>query len=523
MAEDQQNQEQLHEGKMAQMEKQAERLYEEFKPQMDLLSKSPLIRVKDTMSAYDVYALGKQLESYEQYKAMTEAEGSVGDLGRLPNIALDVITVAYGSSIIPAICTVQPIEDEAGNVFFKDLISNTTRGNITADQKLLNPTGGQPTTPHGFATNQVTNLALGTWTGAQAATVTQTVQLSAGYIPLRPNTLHITVVGSTTVYGKDDGLGIIIGRGVDGTVNYITGEIVLNFRVAPNAVVYGSFQLDVERASTIPSIRSVWRSKNVVAHIYALQGSIGLLQAFGARKKFGALMDDELASDLVTEMNAEVGGDLVRKLFNARVGINGVVGGGDTTWNRQRPANISEFEHRQGFQFAITDAEAVLSQNAGRGQINGLIGGAQFVKYLANQPQFVKAENVSTVGPSIYGTYNGITVIRIPDNTYCDPYAGVGFYKGPSPFEGPAVYAPFMPLTVTSTLPGASNPLQNRKAAAVWAAVDILVPNYVTGISIVSTAQGGSIGVDYIGGDTSQATGTLVDASEGSDSYPNPG
>ncbi len=516
---------QLHENAMIQMEKQAERLYEAYKPQMDLLAKSPLIRLKDTMSAYEVYALGKQLESYEQYKAMCEAEGSIGDLGRMPNIALDVITVAYGSSIIPAICTVQPIEDEAGNVFFKDLISNTARGNISADQKLLNPTGGQPVTPHGFATNQVTNLALGTWTGGQSATVTQTITLSAGYIPLRQSTLHITVVGSTTVYGKDDGLGVIIGRGVDGTVNYITGEITLNFRVAPNAVVYASFQLDVERASTIPSIRSVWRSKNVVAHIYALQGSIGLLQAFGARKKFGALMDDELAADLVTEMNAEIGGDLVRKLFKARVGINGATGSGyaGVTWNRQRPANISEFEHRQGFQFAITDAEAVLSQNAGRGQINGIIGGAQFVKYLANQPQFVKAENVTTVGPSIFGTYNGITVIRIPDNTYCDPYSGLGFYKGPSPFEGPAVYAPFMPLTVTSTLPGASNPLQNRKAAAVWAAVDILVPNYVTGIDIVSTAQGGTIGVDYIGGDTSQATGTLVDASEGTDSYPNPG
>lgn len=509
------------------IEAKAERFYETYQSQMDLLAKSPLIRTSTGMSSYDVYALGKQLESFDQYVAMVEADGSIGDLGRLPNVGLDIITVAYGSSIIPAICSVQPLEDEAGNVFFKDLISNTAKGNVSIDQKLLNPTGGQPVTPHGFATNQVLNEVI--YDNITPATIASTdvIQVSLANVPIRQSTLHITVVGSTTVYAKDDGLGGIIGRGIDGTVDYITGHIHLSFRTDPNAVVHANYQLDVERATSIPSIRSVWRNKNVVASIYALQTSFGMMQSFGQRKKFGSVVDDESAADLVTEINAEIGGDLVRKLFNARVGINGTstlagnyVG---TTWNRNRPANISEFEHRQGFQFAISDAEAVLSQNAGRGQINGLIGGAQFVKFLQNQPQFVKAENVSTVGPAIFGTYNGITVIRVPDSTYMGPYEGIGFYKGPSPFEGPAVYAPFMPLTVTSTLPGASNPLQNRKAAAVWAAVDILVPNYVTGITIdTGTGSSGTIGTDYVASDTTWSAATLVDAGVGTDTYPNP-
>lgn len=465
------------EGKiLAQIENKAEKFYEQYKPQMDLLSKSPLIRIKESMSAFDVYALGAQLKAFDEYRQMVEADGSVGDLGRLPNVAYDVITVAFGSSIIPAVCSVQPIEDDAGVVFFKDLISNTTKGNITADDRLINPLGGQPKIPQNFSSNLASGEVIGTGNGI----LTSFTATLAGH-PLRQSTLAITLTDSTTVYAKDDGNGVIIGRGVDGDIDYITGVLHLNFRTAPadTKTIKATYQVDVERASTIPSIRSIWRSRTVTAQIFALQGSIGLLQAYGARKKFGSVMDDELASDLVTEINAETGANLVLKLVaNAQ---------GNTNWSQIRSDQISEMEHRAGFQYIITDAEAVLVQNAGRGLISGIIGGTDFCRYIANQPQFSRQQDVSTIGPSIFGTYNGMTIIRVADSTILDPAVGIGYYKGPSPFEGPAVFAPYMPLTVTSTLPGASNPLQNRKAAAVWAAIDILVDNYVTKMTITKT------------------------------------
>lgn len=467
----------MEESRIAQIAQESAKLYEQYRPQMDLLAKSPLVKAKKTMSEYDVYALGKQLKAFDYYKSICEADGSVGDLGRLPNIAYDVITVAYGASIIPAICSVQPVEEDAGVVFFKDIVANTTKGNITSGDALINPTSGQPIIPHGYANNVISGELFATGDG-EAVEFTGTV---AG-VPLRPNTVAITLEDSSTVYAKDDGLGVIIGRGVDGTVNYTTGEVVLNFRTAPanSKKVYVAYQVNVELASSIPSIRQVWRSKQVICNIYALQGSIGLLQAFGVRKKFGNIIDDELATDLVTEMNAEISGDLIRKLVGAAKG--------NTNWNKIGSSQISEMEHRQSFQYAITDAEAVLSQNAGRGVITGLIGGTDFCRYIANQPQFSKIQDVTTIGPSIYGTYNGLTVVRVPDSNIIPSNQGLAYYKGASPFEAPAVYAPFMPLTVTSTLPGASNPLQNRKAAAVWAAVDVLVDNFITSITLTNNA-----------------------------------
>jgi hypothetical protein len=57
----------------------------------------------------DLYALGKQLESFERWKSFTEANGSAGDLGVLPNIALDVITASQAQSPVPLMAGVQPI------------------------------------------------------------------------------------------------------------------------------------------------------------------------------------------------------------------------------------------------------------------------------------------------------------------------------------------------------------------------------------------------------------------------------
>jgi hypothetical protein len=460
------------------MKSQAEKFYEEYRPQMELFSKSPLMRTKKTMSEFDVYALGKQLESFDQYVSFCEADGSVGDLGRLPNIAYDVITVAYGSSVIPAICTVQPVEEDAGVVYFKDLIANTTKGNITAEQVLINAKAGQPVTPSGYSSNSVTLEVIAAVTGSGSSSVPIG---TLNQLPIRPNTVSITVNGFAGVYAKDDGHGALLGAGCWGSIDYTTGVVLMEFGTALSAVdVYASYQVNVELATSIPSIRTVWRDQKVVCQIYALQGSIGMLQAFGVRKKFGHIVDDELASDLVIEMNAEVSGDLIKKMVAAAVG--------NTNFDLIKDAYVSETDHRAAFAFALSDAEAVISLNAGRGVISGYIGGSQFCSRVANLPGFVKVQEPTSIGPSIYGTYNGATVVRVPDTSVMATNIGIAFYKGTSPFEAPAVYAPFMPLTVTSTLTNAVNPLQNRRAAAVWAAVDVLVEQFITKITLSNTA-----------------------------------
>lgn len=70
------------------IEREANRLFETYRPQIDLLDHSLLAKVRP-ITSYDVYALGKQLESFDLYRELCEADGNSAQLGRIPDIALD--------------------------------------------------------------------------------------------------------------------------------------------------------------------------------------------------------------------------------------------------------------------------------------------------------------------------------------------------------------------------------------------------------------------------------------------------
>ena len=59
------------------MKVEAEQLHERFKPQMQAFEKSILAKVRGSagLQHSDYYALGKQLEQYENYQKICEEEG----------------------------------------------------------------------------------------------------------------------------------------------------------------------------------------------------------------------------------------------------------------------------------------------------------------------------------------------------------------------------------------------------------------------------------------------------------------
>ena len=98
----------------------ADMYFEKYRTQVEGLEKSLLSKVR-SISHYDVAALGLQLDQFEAFRTMCEEDGNTNLLGKLPNIALDVITLIHGTSIIPVVASVQPIEEEQGIVYFKNM------------------------------------------------------------------------------------------------------------------------------------------------------------------------------------------------------------------------------------------------------------------------------------------------------------------------------------------------------------------------------------------------------------------
>lgn len=366
------------------------------------------------------------------------------------------------------------IDDEQGTVYFKNVRAETAKGNIGAGEALIDPRTGYKTA-QGFSSNYLENSV-----DTAAGVLTQTV---AGLGPLRSGCVEIYV--SSTVFGQDDGRSNIIGKGISGTVDYVNGSIVLNFLADPGThvgLLKVRYQSNYELGSDLPTISTFFDSTSVRARVYALKGTIGMLQSFGMRKRFGMVAEDEISRDLVAEINKEIGGDIVRRL----VTMSASIGSNSTTFYKKAQAGVSYFEHKQSWKDKLADAEAKLCGNAGRGTISVIVAGREQAAVISTLPGFNKLTDGNVLGVHVFGTIDGVTVVRCNEQDIMDSKTAVCLWKGATPFESPVVYCPYMPLVVTATLP-MPNPLSQQKAAAVWAGVQEIVPRFTTTLIMNTT------------------------------------
>ncbi len=458
-------------------QREAEQLYSKYRDYMDTLeSKSILSRFKP-ITAFEYHALGKMLESVDETIKMNEADGTVSDLGLIPRIARDVVTISYGTSPLPLIASVQPQDEELGVVYYKAVQAITGQGNITAGS-IIAGAQGQWITPQGFSSTAMTD-ALGTGNG----TLT-TFSGTLPALPVRPGTVVVT---AGTVTGQDYNLdGNIIGQGIvsGSTINYDTGAITITFTTAPASgtvvqVQYWALPSGIN--STLNQINYELVAMPIRAQIYALKGVTGLFKGWAMQKRFGIAAEEELAVDLVNAINSELVGDLVVQMNNA------VPTGSQLSWNITPSSGESYFEHKQSYKDALAGVERMIIETAHRGQISFIIGGTgacSVMRTLFGWETIYEGHGMATA--HLFGKLDGVPVIRVTDTNILAPNVAICGYKGPSAFEAPAVYAPYMPLTVTNVLP-TPNPLLTQRAAAVWGAVQVLVGNFLGSLSITGT------------------------------------
>lgn len=338
-------------------------------------------------------------------------------------------------------------------------------------------------TPLGYSGAGVTTVVGETTAVAEGASATITVGVG---VPLRAEYVQIGIGprnndGVSAIRGRDNGQGTLFGAGIGGSVDYITGNINLTLTgpIAAGQEIRVTYQENYEVADDIPAIDLFFDSKPVRAEIFALKGTIGLFENFAIRKRFGMNLDESLAQDLVGEINAEMGGTLIRRMNEAQFTT-------PVDFYVRPNVGISSWEQLQSFNLALPQVEANMLLATGRGTISTMIAGVQAAAIIASLPGFVKSTDGNTVGPHVYGSLNGVTVIRVPDPAILAPWSILTPWKGPSPFEASAFYAPYMPLVVTSTLNNRLNPLKQDKAAATWAALDVLVPGFIGKMNVIN-------------------------------------
>lgn len=448
--------------------------YDKYSEAFDVIeSKSDVSKIQ-SIDPYFLYVMGQQLDQFERYSGFCEAAGTASDLGKIPDLALGIVSLFYGSSPISVIAGVQPIFDEIGTVYHRQVIAKTTKGNVTAGDVLTNPLNAPAVDPAGFSGDTVIQdigpiVAL---TLSYAGTITN--------VPLRKYKVSVSAdVGGTVLTAKDDGNGKLEGFDLQGTVNYATGAITVDFANDPAAgagnPINVTYSTDYEGAADIPEVGDQLVPKAIKARTFVLKNSYGMLQSFIMQQRFGKSLDSGSTKTLVGAINNEVVG-LAISLLNA----NAV---GNVNFSKTPPSGVGFTEHKQTIKDVMADSEAVMIGNAGRGIINVHVVGRNAAAILKTLPGFVKISESVNIGPHILGSLDGTPVIRVPSSAMLDPDTILNLYKGDN-FDAPLVYSPFMPLVSTAAMPNGVNPLSQQKAVAMMAGVDAMTPNLVTKVTI---------------------------------------
>jgi hypothetical protein len=395
----------------AQVDRSANLYYRKYRSHMNALESSSMLSKVRKIRPFDIYALGSQLQMFENYKRICEDEGTASQLGRLPQIALDVISASFGSSPLTAIASVQPMQEEIGIIYYKQLIAQNSRGqNIQPGTVLQDGQAIEQQPMLGYSYDRVQAAPVVTSTG----TGTYTLNFGASQTPIRPGSVGITFSGTiplnfnSTV--QDNSTGYLLGVSVSGVINYAAGTMVLTFTSDPGTglVINTFYSTDYEGAPNIPQVQMKLASKQLQARIFALKSSIGLEQSYALRNRFGKVAEDEVALDLVNAINTEMMNVAIVQInATAQANLNSFL------WDpQQNSTTIAYIDSKQAFRDQIAKLESNIIGKAGRGTANVLIAGRGACALMQTLPGFTRLTDGNNYGPHIFGTFDGAVVIN---------------------------------------------------------------------------------------------------------------
>lgn len=462
-------------------EDQATEYYKKYKDQCEAYSKG-LVAKAVGVKAHNIVQLGRQLDFSSQTQKFMEANGNLNNVGELQKVTLDVITAVMANSILSVAAHTQQISAQKSLIHFMKLIAGTAGSNLSVGDTILDPKTGLKT-PKGFSTSGVLAASIG---NTAAMTLSYSATLSGGKI----RSQFTKVTFSASVYAFDKGpevggpsnVGILVGRGMSGTINYDTGVIAVDFASQPSVgqPILVDYQLNLEELSDIAKIQFELTSELVEAQPYALKTTIGLFQQFALKQQIGDSALDKQAIDLTKAINAEIGAELIAK-YAAVVPAQAI------TFSKSLPmgAAYTEKMYRENYGLRIADVNKRYMTDAQRGSVNVMIVGAGHAAFVEGLDGFNVLSRNDEVGPHVFGTYKGITYIRVPEAAVLADDAGIALHLGSDNLTGAGMYCPFMPLTFVNK-PNGVNPLNDQVAAATMCGLKVTVPQFVQRLNLTA-------------------------------------
>ncbi len=382
-------------------------------------------------------------------KSMDEATLSLTTGGYRDHI-YPIIRAAFPNNPINELVSVQPQNRKNGTIYWMNYVIGKTRGSMLRGQTLFDANNGWQGKV-GYTDESIA----GESSGLAVAAAGQTIQLAE--FPVRAGNVEVTIAQGTGIVVRDDGKGLMTlvsagGTGrtlASGTVNYLTGAIVLTFDMALTAggVMTSSYGVDLEAQSTLPEIDIEMQSTGVTA----VRRPISMRISMESMQDFQAEMGMDVSSLIVQaaaqQLLADTGAEVVRDLWD-------MAGAAASTFSIAPSTGLGRAEHFRDVNFPINVASGAITDATQRGEATFAIVDQKALNVLKTigAPQFVPASGMTSKsqGLTFVGTFDGLKVYRYKFLSTFPGAAAEGNillgYKGDEFWDTGYVWAPYQQL-----------------------------------------------------------------------------
>ena len=121
----------------AKQESYAEKALRKFPSIKRALESSLLSKVNGGVEAHHYASLGRLLAKTKNYLTQKVEDGTVADLGLIPQYAQDLVTIDYAQNVQNIIGNTQVLLGQADIIYYERLTATTNRGNVSSAPKTL--------------------------------------------------------------------------------------------------------------------------------------------------------------------------------------------------------------------------------------------------------------------------------------------------------------------------------------------------------------------------------------------------
>lgn len=411
-----------------------------------MVKRSSLSKYKK-IDEFDKVVLGQQLLMFENFVGfVNEVKGSSAELGKVPEVGLDVIGGIYGESILPLIGTTFNMPEKVGIYWYKQTKAATTRGNLTDGQVIRDPRQASNAYAAGYASGKQDKVQL--TTTSVGVTNYNLVLYGA---PVQPRSVVISIPDMGIYEGIDNGQGKYYGDSTQATINYTNGVANLKLTVTPTGAhpIYVSWITDWETENIIPKIQTGYSHMTITTEPIALQGETSIYKDFDMSNRFGEFATQDMVTTLIRELTSELN---YRGINAIKANTTGAV----TVWDPvPNSGQVPYSQHAPEFMAVLDNMDVEMLNRLGRGRITRIIAGASVCAVCAHQSKFVPS-NIDADGPHVFGTLGNRIIIRDPS---MNPLEAIMMFHGTSVFDAPLVSCTYQPLYVDGVIPSPDSPI----------------------------------------------------------------